>query len=261
MNFYEFSLILENTATESPLASMINGNFSSKQEMLDIYKQMSTQDRKVFEEHIEEINKKNYAIKLGTNNPALLYHGSPNDEINEFKPTKGKRSLGFMGAMYDVENQGIFFSDSKSYAHFFGQNRQDLKIKQPTVYSAYVNIDKILDLTNHTKLPPNLKKIGLQLINKYEGTNKKKLANFDVWWLLDQPLFVNQIKEMRFTGVKFKESHSIQKQVSKNYNISGPGNTYLIFNPQSILIKNNKNDLIKDIDGLYEYLSKNKKIA
>lgn len=239
-------------------------NVSSKQEMIDRYKQMSEQDRKNFWENIEEINKKNYAKRLGTNNPILLYHGSPNSEIDEFQRTKGTRALGFMGATYDVDNQGIFFSDSKSYAHFFGQNRsdgEDRYVRNPTIYSAYVNADRVFDLTNVTKLPINLKKIGLQLINQYEGTNKKKLANFDVWWLLDQPFFIEKIKEMGFTGVKFKESYSIQKKVSKSYNISGPGNTYLIFDPKLILIKNNKNDLINNIDSLYEYLRNKNEIS
>ena len=239
--------------------NIMNGDFSSKEEMIKKYSQMSKQEKESLWQFIEEVNKKNYAKRLGTNNPVLLHHGSPNAEIDEFKLTKGKRSLGFMGATYDIDNQGIFFSDSKSYAHFFGQNRsqaQDRYVSNPRIYDAYVNLDKVLDLTDHTKMPINLKKIGLQLLNKYEGTNKKKLANMDIWWLLDKPLFIEQIKEAGFTGVIFKEAHSIKKEVLKHYKVSGTGNTYLIFYPQLILIKNNKNDLIQDIDGLYKYFSK-----
>jgi hypothetical protein len=240
-NYMSFRQWLENT---SPLQA------SSKEEMLERYKKMSAAERQAVLDWAEEINKQGYARRLGTTNPILLFHGSPH-KIEQFKLMPGKRSLGFMGAGYDVQNQGVFLSDSKPMAAFYGSNRAE-NPHQYTVYSVYVNADRVMDLTSVRKLPQALRKLGLDLLAAWEG-RKTNLTNADIWWLLDKPEFIAQIKQLGFTGVKFREDKDVHKDIKKGWHYKGGANTYLIFDPSQIIIKDGRNDLIHDFDTLWKY--------
>jgi hypothetical protein len=204
---------------------------NSKEELISLYQKSNPETKKEILNWIEEnINKPIYGEKLGTNNPILLYHGSPQESIAHqgLQITKGQRSRGFMGATYEVENHGIFMTDSKSMANYFGSNRSNYG-RDYTVYEAYCNVDPVLDLSK--PITGQIKKIGLKLINQYSGSAKTKLAESDIWWLLDQSEFIELIKSLGYNSVKFKEDYSIRKAVDKG------SSTYLIFDPSRIMIK------------------------
>ena len=199
----------------------------------------------------EEINKQEYGRKLGTDNPVLLYHGSPQHDIHQtgFKLTKGRRSDGWLGADYEVDNQGVFMTDSPALAKFFGDNRAEYT-NGATIYQAYTNLDRCLNATKPGALDLALRKLGLGLSNDYYGEKKKKLANRDIWWLLDRPDFVNAVKKMGYTAVKFKEDVATVRTVGEK-----AGNSYCVFDPSTMIIRHPKNNLIKTLDDLVPFLT------
>jgi hypothetical protein len=226
-------------------------NFETKQDFIAWLKKSSNQDKQEILDWAGKINYAEYAKKLDTRNPVILYHGSPQDKIaqNGFQVTMGERSSGFMGASYTVRNQGIFMTDSKEMAHYFGSNRSD-NGRNYQVYTAYGNLDHVFDAT--INMPLQFRKIGLKLINDYYGKKKTKLAESDIWWLLDKPEFVQLIKDAGYTAVKFKETFTIRKQSSKT------SFSYLIFDPSHLLVKQNSNDMLKDIDSIWNYIEANR---
>jgi len=208
---------------------------NSKEELILLYQKANKEIKQEILNWIEEnINKPIYKEKLRTNNPILLYHGSPQESIDHqgLQIRTGQRSRGFMGANYEVQNQGIFMTDSKNMAHYFGSNRSNYG-KDYKVYEAYCNVDPILDLSK--PFTGQIKKIGLNLVNKYSGTSKTKLAESDIWWLLDQSEFIEFIKKAGYASIKFKEDYSIRKNIDKN------SYSYLIFDPSRIMIKSQPN--------------------
>ena len=182
-----------------------------------------------------------------------LYHGAPQKHAedirkNGFKITKGQRSRGLQGLEYtvNVDNQGIFLTDSKQMAYFFGSNRSDYE-NDWKMFTCYVDETKIISTD---KIPLNIKRICLKLFNDYYGSNLKSIPDRDWFWILDKPEIITMIKNLGYNGVKFKESNSIKK-------LSGSdGHTYLIFDPDSIIIKEKDGMTIKQF---YEWLVTNTK--
>lgn len=171
-----------------------------------------------------------------------LYHGAPErpyksadrtlnvyDEImaNGFKLTQGRRSIGGMGALEVVDNLGIFLTDSKTLAHFFGDNRDDHG--RGRVITCKVDTSRLLE---SSKARGTIVKLGCELVNQYNGTTKTRLAMRDWWWLVDRKPFVDAIKAEGYTGVRFQEDVAVRRSAN-----AFDGHTYFIFDPTTIHIK------------------------
>jgi len=168
-----------------------------------------------------------------------LYHGAPersrvgdryldiHGEIvrDGFKLTKGRRTIGL--GDYLVDNLGIFLSDSKSIAQFFGDNRDDHG--RGRVIECRVDTRRLYD---SSVAKGEIAAVGLSLINEYKGTTKTKLALRDWWWLVDQPELVNMVQQTGFTGILFKETTGVRRAAN-----SFDGHTFFIFDPKSIHIE------------------------
>tara|TARA_R110000868_G_scaffold12456_25_gene59638 strand:+ start:1660 stop:2241 length:582 start_codon:yes stop_codon:yes gene_type:complete len=142
-------------------------------------------------DYIKTINNNNTC-----NSGIPLYHGTESKIAvdildNGFKIGKGRRS-GFMGSENIVDNLGIFLTDSKKAASFFGNNRSERG--DFVVIKTCASLNKVLDLSSIDKMPLEIKKTGLTIINDYEGSSKTKLAGRDIWWLLDKKDFVEKNK-------------------------------------------------------------------
>jgi len=212
---------------------------SSEEDMVQRIRSLTPDQKKELLDYAREINDLSYGGQR-------LYHGSPNRDLERFEIQKGRRTMGFMGAPYEVQNKGVFMSDSKPMAHFFGSNRADLP-NNYRVYESFANTDNVLDASNPNRLPLNLRKLGLELIGAYEGP-KTKLAYRDLWWLLDQDRFIDAIKSMGFNGVKFREGQD------NSYGPSVSSMTYLMFNPEDLKMRNLENDKIRDLPTLWQHI-------
>lgn len=230
------------------LTPTVLDGIQSKEQFLAFLKRSSAEQRQAISDWAEKINTENYLKKIGTSSAVMLYHGSPQDKIAQqgFQITMGQRSSGFMGASYSVQNQGIFMTDSKEMANYFGSNRSDGG-RNYRVYAAYANLDKIFDAT--AGIPLQFRKLGLKLINDYYGKKKTKLAESDIWWLLDRPEFVDLIRSAGYTAVKFKEDFAIRKQTSKS------AFSYLVFDPSHLVVKSPSNDIVRDVDSIWPYIA------
>lgn len=177
----------------------------------------------------------------------LLYHGT-NSKIgldilnNGFKIGKGRRS-GFMGSENIIDNLGIFLTDSQKAASFFGNNRSERG--DFVVIKACASLKSTLDLSIPNVLPIELKKLGLNLVNGYNGSTKTKLAGKDIWWLLDRTDFVNKIKELGYDSVKFKEASDVVKMID-----DPSAHTYMVFDTLKLKISKRINNL----QDLHSYL-------
>jgi hypothetical protein len=177
-----------------------------------------------------------------------LYHGTPQKHVpiikgSGFELTKGQRSLGFMGAPYLVHNQGIFLTDSKSLAHFYGSNRSEYG-GDYEILIVYTDISDILDTTK--SIPKELVKLGIQLLKSWDGKTRKRIPVTQWWWLLDRPEFVDLMHKMGYSGAKFIESREIRRAAGDS------GFTYLIFDPKIIKIKGD--DTYDTIYSFYSWL-------
>lgn len=235
------------TIVQATIPSIFVG-IESKDSLLALFKRLDPTQRQALLDYVEDVNAQNYQAKLG-GEATVLYHGSPEAKIEQegLKILKGQRS-GFLGATISVQNQGIFMTDSKRMAQYFATNRADHPA-DARVYEAYVKIGKLLDLSDPTKIPPTLRKVGLSLMEKYEGKTKTKLAIRDIWKLLDQAEFVKAIKEAGYNTVRFKEEGHIKKGSG-----DAGASTYLVFDPNDILVKSPKNNKIQDLDDLVQHL-------
>lgn len=183
----------------------------------------------------------NFNNKYSCVDSILLYHGTPKYKDildNGFKITNGQRS-GFMGSTKQVENQGIFLTDSKIIAHRFGENRGDRNYK---VLSVCANIHNILDFSELKNIPKDIIKLGLNICNAYNGSKKTKLARKDIWWLLDNKDFCNLIKENGYDSVKFQEEYT---QSKKDGDINA--NTYLVFDVKKLSLKTDKLNTLEEV--------------
>lgn len=198
---------------------------ASPEAVTEHVKGMGPEDRKSVFDYINTTNHKISAARTGNPNATLLYHGTPHHAAitqSGFKLTDGRRS-GFLGSEQKVQNQGIFLSDSKERAGFFGTNRAD-HVSDARVMPVYADLGNTLDMQ---RLPPTLNKLGVGLVNSYEGSKKRALNRSDHHWVLDRPEFVNAAKAAGFHSAKFPESNPVAK-------MSSPSSTYMVFNPEKI---------------------------
>jgi len=183
-----------------------------------------------------------------------LYHGAPASKAEQIKSKgfalgKGERSLGFMGASYGVQNQGVFLTDSKASASYFGSNRSRYG-SDYTVFTVWVKPGRIAE---PAQLPRDVIRLGLRLTNEYEGTQKTRLAIRDWWWLLDRPEFVQAIKDLGYEGIRFREAPAIEKTVGER------ALTYMIFDPANIKIQGV--DTIQNVQQFYRMLKDHGELA
>jgi hypothetical protein len=163
---------------------------------------------------------------------AELYHGTTNqfaDIIAKsgFVLTQGRRG-GFMGLTTYVENQGIFLTDTKSLAHYFGSNRSDGHPGDYRLITCYTDVSHVMQIGQASR---PIVRLGLKLINDYNGTNVRKIAEREWWWLLDQKAFVAALRAAGFSGAQFKEAAPIRRASQ-----SPDAHTVLIFDPTAIKI-------------------------
>ena len=176
-----------------------------------------------------------------------LYHGTPTSNAEKImqgglEVGEGRRS-GFMGSEKTVMNQGVFLTDDKALAHYFGSNRADHPADYE-VLTCYVDSSDVMDFES---APRELVRLGLRIVNEYEGTKKTRLAIRDWWWLLDRPEFVEATRQHGYSGVRFRESTAINRAAG-----SAGGNTYLMFDPSGIKIEGREG--IRTIRDYYEWL-------
>jgi len=234
--------------TKYVLAPSFLLGISSYDELEEKIKKLNSKEAEEILAWVRELNDDHIKKKLGITK--LLYHGSPQKKIEKegLQITKGERS-GFMGSTRTVQNQGIFLTDSKRMARFFGENRAENR-SDAVVYEAFVKLGKVLDLTNPSSLSGPLKKLGLKLINEDERISKTKLATKDVWKLLDMPDFTKTVKTEGYDTVRFKEEPHVNKASGE-----ASSHTYMVFDPANIILRNNeKNYKITSLQDVWEHL-------
>jgi len=222
---------------------IIEQNPEDTQALINSLNQSFGREGLIFVDNLLKLADKDY---LG--NRTILYHGSP-EIIDKFKLTKGKRS-GFLGSTHEVDNLGIFLTDSKRLANYFGENRSNYKAYR--VYTVGVELGKILDMSKSTNIPMSARKIAVGLIEDYDGQRypTSRIPRSYQWWLLDKPEFVEELKKY-FDTIKYQEEFNILKEAgdTKAY-------TYFVFDPDRIRIA--KKGIIKanapDIFANREYL-------
>jgi hypothetical protein len=175
-----------------------------------------------------------------------LYHGTPRHLAAEIKAsgfalTKGQRG-GFLGSIRTVQNQGVFLTDSKELANYFGSNRAESGANYD-VLRCYVDTSKVLD---YARSPVSVRKLGLRLVQEEYGTSTTSLIQAHWWWLLDQPEFVDHLKALGATGIKFPETIEIRKLANAK-----AAWTYMIFDPSMIKQPHHHGLTIQDF---YEWL-------
>ena len=179
-----------------------------------------------------------------------LYHGAPDHhahdiKTNGFKLTTGERGS-FMGGVREVQNQGIFLTDSKAMAGYFGSNRSKYGNDYKTL-PCYVDTSHVLD---YERAPRSIVHLGLKILNEYHGSTLTKIPKGEWWWLLDEPEFVDALKGAGFTGVKFQEHIAIRREINQSFNGDATtAYTYLIFDPS--MVKQRKGISVEDF---YEML-------
>ncbi len=217
-------------------------NFNTYNEFETFLKSRTDAEKHEVLAYIKQLNS-NGACKNGV----LLYHGTPSKNAmdiynNGFKIGKGRRS-GFMGSERIVDNKGIFLTNSKKMSNFFGNNRSERG--DYVLIKVCAKIKNVLDITNPLKIDKNLRKVGLELVNAYNGGTKTKLSGKDIWWLLDQSDFVDKIIELGYDSVKFKEDAGVVKMSGDPQSF-----TYLVFDPKQLNVIHNINTL----EQLFNYI-------
>lgn len=258
VNVTEMSQVQE---TAAELLQMAEANLSplearSKEEFNNLVRTMDQNERNSLIKFIEDINLQGYAQRLGTQNPVLLYHGSPQEAIAKegLRLGKGRRTsmvLPGLASEYEVENLGIFMTDDLGMAHYFGSNRSKLG-HDYKVYQAYANLDHMVDISAG-KFPRGLVKLGCQLLSQHYGQPKKNIAQSEVFWLLDQPEFISAIKQMGYTSVRFKEAQSTRRDANTKAHISS-GTTIMVLDPRLLVVKSQQNDTLKTLDDVWNHV-------
>ena len=191
----------------------------------------------------ERMKQKQLKSKLG-NDFITVYHGTGIDKYHKiladgFQLTKGERS-GFMGSSYQVDNQGIFLTDSRLVARYFGDNRSP---NNSDVFTAYISP---ITLLNMTKVPSKLRLKAKEILVPHSGEERINQGN--VWWLLDHKEFVDEIKQLGYKGVYFKESISIRREAGDINAL-----TYFIINPNDILLDKHATPKF-DVEDYYKHI-------
>ncbi len=229
---------------------LLNELFNTNGLKLDTFENFMDSLKYIPKEQLEELQAQlrdiNKELMLPLHGLAKLYHGTPTDiaqiiDREGYKLTMGQRG-GFMGAINHVMNKGIFLTDSKRLAIYYGSNRskygQDYKVLE-----CYVDTTHILDCD---KAPLDIRKLGIELMFKWDGIKRTKIPVAEWWWLLDHDEFVNLIKGHGYTGVRFKEDKAMRKQADDVM-----AHTIMIFNPSDI--KELKNYTM-NVRQFYEHL-------
>lgn len=189
-----------------------------------------------------------------------LFHGAPASIINKirdggFKLTQGERS-GFMGMVKKVQNLAVFLSEDKQLARAFGDNRDPYGGANAGVVEVRANIKKTLDMTKWGKqIPLQVRRVGLDLIEEDEGYRPRKPRQDEMFWLIDQPEFVDEVKAAGYDSVRFKESTATKKALGLDRT---SGDTIAVFDMNRLHVVPLPSDTVRSMRGLFSYLSKRK---
>lgn len=185
-------------------------------------------------------------------NPSFIevFHGAPRKaaediKANGFKLTKGRRG-GFMGAIRHVDNNGIFLTDSKALARYFGSNRSEYG-SDYEMLSCFIDPSHVLDTT---KAPREIEKIGLAIIQKWDGSTPRRIPVAEWWWLMDNKEFVEVLKQKGYTGARFREDRAVRKEAG----VTAEANTFCVFDPTAIKVLAKEIMRVRDF---YEWLKDN----
>ncbi len=126
-------------------------------------------------------------------NPLVVYHGgSTRDKYFTFAPHKAKRSLGFMGAQYDVDVNTYFFSESIYMARAFAENRAEHR-GDAWIHKVYLSVQNPLNLTgDYQKSVKLIKETG----SEYWGEGDKGT----LWKVFDRPKSVQSLMDFGYDG-------------------------------------------------------------
>lgn len=243
MRAHEF--IIENIL---PIPPILNG-IHTEDELQKLLKSSGKPAAEEILDYANKVNYKGYCEKLHTDHPVLLYHGAP-EKFTSLKITSGRRA-GFLGDEFMVQNKGIFLSSDIAVANFFGDNRSKYP-NSAIVHQVYANLDRLLDLRDIKNIPPELHKIGLKIINADDETNKKRLANMDIWRLMDTS-FVDSAKQSGYNSIRFYESKWLRDHIKKNYHTSAI-DSYIVFSEDDVVVINKENDIIATMHDLIQYI-------
>lgn len=179
-----------------------------------------------------------------------LYHGTPTSKAqsiisNGFQLGKGERGLGFMGATYTVDCQGIFLTDSKKLASLFGSTRDDINGVNYRVLTCYVDPTAIID---YADIPRPVFRLGLAISHQRFGRSqtRSRLNQHDWWALLDEPEFVSALREAGVRGLRFKEEIDVRRRAG-DLN----AHTYFVIDPSQVRILEREG---WTIEKFYEWL-------
>jgi hypothetical protein len=191
----------------------------------------------------DEINRKHREMVLG-GEPVVLYHGTP-AVFDRFELTRGKRGIGFLGLTNDVDNLGVFLSDSRDLARSYGQDRADGE--RFRVLEVHTDPGRVLDLATR-RMPAALHRTALGVWNRHHHQPQTSLhGNDGVWWLLDQPEFVQAVKAAGYDSVRFREARDMTRGCRP------PCRTWMVFDPRRLLISPDQ-DRVRTVRDLLDVL-------
>jgi len=216
--------------------------------------------RELGEAVLRGMNEPGYAARLGTDAPVLLYHGSPLMDLDTqgLRPAKGRRSLGFLGAVKEVENLAVFLTDSRRLAELYAQNRSDRH--EYRVYEVYANLDHLLDMTDVRRLPTSLKKLGASAAQAWRG-GSKTVRQSEAWWVLDQPEFVAELLRLGYTSaVLFEEARTV-RELAQGRKFAVRPRTYAVFSPEHVVVRSPIMDAVRTRDDLRRWYEQTRHAA
>jgi hypothetical protein len=206
-------------------------DFNSVDELIDHIRRLPKADLMEMQEELNDLHKKAVAPYASME---VLFHGAPNKVIDAiraegFKLTKGQRT-GLFGDTNLVHNQAIFLSEDEKLARSFGANRDPHEGRDSGVLEVRADIRKTLDMTKWQAVPKDLRKLAIDLITEYDGSNIRKPRQEDLFWLIDQPAFVDVVKK-RYDSVRFSESRATKKHFGLE---KTGGDTIAVFDPKKL---------------------------
>lgn len=184
---------------------------------------------------IQEAKKYKSADEFIKSQREPLYHGT-NKDFEKFELTKGKRE-GFLGDIREVDNQAIFLTKDKELASFYGKNKVDIFGGDYKLIESYTDTGKILDLSNVQD--KEIKKLAIELMEKYDGKVRRKIPKDLQYQLVDKKEFVDLVKEKGFDTIKINEGKLVADGIKKE----GDNYTYAILNPEKIKTKQQLTDI------------------
>lgn len=177
-----------------------------------------------------------------------LWHGAPTkiaDQIEShgFRLGPGRRSLGFLGADYEVENLAVFLSDTKELARYFGSNRSE----HPMDYQVMECSADVSKVVAAEELPSPLNTLAHRLIQQDGASKASRISHDRMWWLMDQRPFVAGLKAAGYTGMSFPETREIRREAQ-----SPDGRTWALLIPDAIRLR--RRDTIHGLDRILGWL-------